>query len=167
MPAVVSDSSPLVYLTRLERSALLREIYGQVLIPSAVWREVAVVGAHLPEGRNVKGAVAEGWLVVKSPATPAASIGERVADLGDGEREAILLALERQALLIDEADGRRTAESLGLRCTGTVGVLVEAKLRRLIPALQPELDRLRSATTFRLADAVCRNALAAVGEALV
>lgn len=165
MPAVVSDSSPFVYLTLLGRFALLHEIYQQILIPDAVWREVAVAGVHLQEGKNVQTAVAAGWLVVATPAAVPASIGLQIADLGEGERGAILLAIERQAMLIiDEADGRKAAERLGVHCTGTVGVLVEARLRALIPALKPELERLRRETNFRVSDAVLARALAGTGE---
>ena len=48
-------------------------------------------------------------------------------------------------LLIDEAAGRRIAIRLGLKVTGVVGVLIEARRRREIPELRPYLERLRSA----------------------
>ena len=57
MLAVVSDSSPLVYLTRLNRFYLLRQLFNGVFIPDAVWREVALEGAAKPEGANVRQAV--------------------------------------------------------------------------------------------------------------
>ena len=165
MPVVVSDSSPLVYLTRLGRFELLRQIYGEVLIPSAVWQEVAVAGAGFPEGGTVRQAVADGWLVPVSAGAVRPSIAASIAGLGDAEREAIQLALERGAMLIvDEADGRQAAMLLGIPTTGTVGVLIEARLRRLITTLKPELDRLRSTTNFRLSDPVYHRALAAVNE---
>lgn len=40
MPAVVSDSSPLIYLTRLGRFSWLEELFGIVTIPQAVWDEI-------------------------------------------------------------------------------------------------------------------------------
>jgi predicted nucleic acid-binding protein len=54
MLAVVSDSSPLVYLTRLDRFELLCQLYDRVFIPPAVWQEVAMEGAARPEGAKVK-----------------------------------------------------------------------------------------------------------------
>ena len=79
-------------------------------------------------------------------ATPQTLAGLPV-DLGPGEREAIALALETAAdlVVLDDQAGRRLARARGLQVTGTVGVLVEARARGLLPALRPELDRLRAA----------------------
>ncbi len=70
-------------------------------------------------------------------------------DLGDGEREAIVLAQELHAdiVLIDEGDGRREAQRRALTMTGTLGVLERAAIRGLID-LPRVLARLQS-TTFR------------------
>ena len=78
-------------------------------------------------------------------------IAPRIADAG--EAEAIALALEAHAelLLMDERLGRDTARHLGLRFIGLIGVLVEAKRRRLIPTIKAELDALRDVAGFRIA----------------
>ena len=57
MPVVVADSSPIVYLSRLGRLGLLHDLYSSVLIPTAVWREVAVEGKGLPEAQALTEAV--------------------------------------------------------------------------------------------------------------
>jgi len=74
-------------------------------------------------------------------------------ELDAGEAEAIALALEAHAelLLMDERLGRDTARHLGLRFIGLIGVLVEAKRRRLIPTIKAELDALRDVAGFRIA----------------
>jgi predicted nucleic acid-binding protein len=163
MPAVVSDSSPLVYLTRLGRFDLLRVLYQQVLVPPAVWREVAVEGAGLAEAESVKQAVTDGWLVVEK--VPEEKVEPSLSELGDGERDAILLARAKNAMLIiDETDGRNIAARLGVRCTGRLGVLVEAKLRSLIPRLRPELNKLKAETNFRFTEELFAEALTKVGE---
>jgi predicted nucleic acid-binding protein len=86
-------------------------------------------------------------------ATPPTLAGLPV-DLGPGEREAIALALEIAAdlVVLDDQVGRRLARARGLQVTGTVGVLIEARSRGLLPVLRPELDRLRAAGLW-LADA--------------
>jgi len=165
MLAVVSDSSPLVYLTRLNRFDLLRQLYEGVFIPNAVWREVAVEGATRPEGVNVKQAVSAGWLRVETAAADALPQDAAFLELGDGEREAIALARSKNALLIiDETAGREIARRLGVRLTGTIGVLVEAKLRGLIPEVRSELKCLKEASNFRFTEELFVAALQKAGE---
>jgi hypothetical protein len=49
---IVSNASPpLVNLARIGKLDLLRELYGKLLIPEAVWREVVVDGAGQPGGQ--------------------------------------------------------------------------------------------------------------------
>ena len=111
MPAVVADSSPLVYLARLNRLGLLHSLYSEVLIPPSVWREVAVEGKELIEGRSLLAAASEGWIRVDSSAASNADENPLLAELDDGEREAIALAIRLHALLIiDEAEGRAAAQ---------------------------------------------------------
>ena len=127
---VVADSGPLHYLILLDLADLLPKLYGEVLIPFAVAKELSSVGA--PE--KVRGwlAVAPAWLRAELVAPEHSGI---VSDaLGIGEREAIALAQIRHAdlLLINDADGRIEARRYGLRVTGTLGVLRVAGERRLI-----------------------------------
>ena len=83
-----------------------------------------------------------------------------------GEAEAIVLALERQAnlLLVDEKLGREAAKTLGLRVTGLLGVLAEAKQARLIERVKPVLDELISEARFWVTPDLYREVLTTVGE---
>lgn len=164
MPAVVSDSSPFVYLAALGRFELLRVLYAEVFIPPAVWNEVAVDGEGRVEADLLRNACSAGWVKVERITT---SIPTELRKLDDGEREAIALAKEKHAILvIDEARGRNAAAKLGIQCTGTVGVLVEARLRGLVPLLRPELERLRSQSNFRFTESLFEAALLRAGEAI-
>lgn len=163
MPAVVSDTSPLIYLTRLGHFGWLREFYGEVLIPPAVWREITEGGAVFPESDTVRRAVEQGWMKVQTP-TPRPLAGD-LAALDPGELEAIQLAQETGGLLIiDEAAGRHVATAMGLRIIGILGVLLEGKTRNLIPLVRPELDRLTHCTTFRLSEDLRLRVLSKAGE---
>jgi len=168
MPAVVSDSSPFVYLARLQRFDLLHTLFDQILIPGAVWREVAVASASNPEGLEVVKAAEAGWLKVEEATANPSFRDQGLLGLGEGEREAILLALQKSALLIiDETDGRKVATRLGITSIGTLGVLVQAKLSGLIPELRAELNRLKAETNFRFTDKLFERALRSVGESVL
>jgi predicted nucleic acid-binding protein len=89
-----------------------------------------------------------------------------VNDLGPGEAEAIALALTAPGslLILDDALGRRIARLNGLTCTGTLGVLIKAKERGLLPQVSPVIEELRR-TTIYLTPALIKNVLEEAGEA--
>jgi predicted nucleic acid-binding protein len=68
-----------------------------------------------------------------------------------GESSAIALALETpgSAIILDDYKARRIAELLNLTYTGTIGVIVKAKLMGLIPSIKPLLEQIRT-TDFRI-----------------
>ena len=87
------------------------------------------------------------------------------ARLGAGEAEAIAIATEvpNAILVMDDAEGRRAARELGLRVTGLLGALVEAKARGLLSAIGPVLDELVAAG-FWISDAMRATVLRSVRE---
>ena len=88
-------------------------------------------------------------------------------ELDEGEAEAIALAREEEVLvvLLDEKDARRVARRLNLHVMGTVGLLIWARRVGAIASLREQLDTLRTLGRFHLSQAVCDEALRAVGEA--
>ncbi len=93
-------------------------------------------------------------------------VGRLSATLDLGECEAIALALETSGslLLIDEKSGRQADRELHLNIVGTVGILILAKERNLIPALAPLLARLISELNFFLTAELVNRILEQVGE---
>lgn len=132
---IVSNTSALINLTRIGKLNLLRELYGELIVPQAVWQEVVVEGAGQPGAEEVKSAV---WIKTQS-VTNKQLVDALQLGLDAGEVEAIALILEigAELLLIDEHLGQETARHLGLRYIGLIGSLVEAKRRGLISAVKP------------------------------
>lgn len=135
--SVVSNAGPLIALARIERLDLLVAVYGEVVIPPTVYREVS--HENLPGGAIV--ARAE-WLQVRHVDNQTAVQRLRFW-LDAGESEAIVLAQQLgSALLMDERRGGGIATALGRRVTDTIGTLIAAKQRGFVSSVTPLLDAL-------------------------
>jgi predicted nucleic acid-binding protein len=160
--SVVSNSSPLINLARIGRLDLLSRLYGELIIPEAVWHEVVVQGAGQTGAHEIETAT---WIRVQ-PVTNRELVRALRHELDTGEAEAIALALEvdTEFLLMDEHLGRETASYMGIRCIGLVGVLVEAKKKGLIGQIRPLLDTLRDLAGFWVSETLYRRVLDDEGE---
>lgn len=150
---VVSDTSPLTALLTIGREDLLRALFAQVLIPPAVETELRRSHPLLPD-----------WLQVKTPThIPDAILNVR---LDPGETEALALALELRAdtVLMDERFGRQAARELGLRATGLLGCLIQAKEARLLNAIAPVINELQNVAGCWFSDSLVAATLRAAGE---
>lgn len=138
---VISDTTAITSLLQIQRPDLLRSLFSEIIIPSAVARELARRHPVLPSFIRVRH--------VKDQATVSALM-ER---LDPGEAEAITLAKETaaDALLIDDRAGRVIAETMGIRCLGLAGAMLLARQLGLIPSLTEILTELESRASFRLA----------------
>lgn len=87
-------------------------------------------------------------------------------ELDLGEAEAVALAVEIQAnqVLIDERRGRLVAARLNLRCTGILGILVEAKSQGLVAEVKPLLDALVNKAGFWVGEPLYNGVLRLVNE---
>lgn len=157
----VTDSSPLIFLAKLNRLDLLRQEAEEVLAPPAVFMEIAgqddEAAFRIEEARRT-------WLQVR-PVKDLRLSAVLKRELGDGEAEAISLALENDAarIVLDDLDARRLADRLGLKVVGTLGLLLAAKLRGEILSLRAEIDRLRR-EGFRAGPALVEEILRVAGE---
>lgn len=147
MMTVVCNSTPLIALSRVGRLELLKEYFGEVYIPQEVYGEVVTRGGDLFGAKEVASAV---WIKVKE-VTNRTAVDFLNTILDKGESEAIVLAKEKNMLLvIDDGEGRNIAESLGLRITGTIGLLLLAAEDGKLD-LKQSLDELM-AVGFRLGE---------------
>lgn len=139
MPELICNTSPVQYLFQAGLLHILPELAGRIIIPPAVAEELAIgrgAGVNLPDPTKLE------WVTIRRPASAAAL--PLITDLGAGEAEVLMLALEsREAItVLDDALARRAAAILRLRITGTLGLLLDAKRAGLIPAVGPVLDLL-------------------------
>jgi predicted nucleic acid-binding protein len=157
---VISDSSSLIAMGAVGQLDLLRTLFGEVIVPQAVWNEVTTPGRA--GARSVQDAE---WIRVVRVSNRTI-IGPLPGTVGPGEAEAMMLAVELSAdvLLLDERRARKIALGLGLPVTGVLGVLLEAKRKRLITAVKPVLDQMEVAVAFRLKRSLYEAALRAAGE---
>jgi hypothetical protein len=149
---VVVDASPLIAFQQIGQLHLLQALFTSLLVPSAVAQEIA---PSVP---------CPSWIVERHLAQPMPPVVLQ-ASLGPGETEAISLALELHAdhLVVDEKAARHLAEGLGLKVIGTLGVLLAAKRKSLIPAVKPQIEALLE-NNFWISPQLVERALAEVGE---
>jgi predicted nucleic acid-binding protein len=148
--AIISDTSCLILLDKINELQILHSLFGTIVTTQDI---VAEFGNVLPE-----------WVEINDPADKDyQTIIE--ATLDKGEASAIALAVEYDdcLLIIDDLKGRKYAQELGLNITGTLGVLIDAKLAGYIPSLKFVLDKIRK-TNFRISDSLITTILTRVGE---
>ena len=160
---VVTNSTPLIALSKINRLELLREVYRSIYIPEEVYTEVVVNGVGKPGAVEVASA---NWIICQ-PVTDKDQVlilhYRTLIDLG--ECGAIVLAQEigAERIIIDDRVARQVAIAKGLPVVGTVGVLRVAKAQGIIPAVKPILDDLRSHGT-RISDKLYHRTLATERE---
>ena len=123
---VVSDTTPLISLLKINRIDLMEKLFGEVMIPTAVFDELTADKRFQLEANQIKQTK---FIVVKLVTNPeSASVLKRATGLDQGESEAIVLTDELKAdlLLMDEAKGRNVSAQMGLKIMGTIGILMAA-----------------------------------------
>ena len=137
---VICNTSPIYYLNRIGLLDLLRLLYHQIAVTDAVVGELEAgrsAGLPVPDISKLP------WVRITNAAR--FTVPDVWPDLGAGESSTILLALEaseRAIVILDDLTARRLAAWKRLRITGTAGVLLKAKQRRLISEVKPSLDKL-------------------------
>jgi predicted nucleic acid-binding protein len=156
----IVDTGPVVVLAKVGRLDLLTGMAREVLLPSPVVREIRRGPAPDPARR----AVEAGWgteVAVRYIRVAVRSVGL----LDPGEQSVLTLALRRPGsrVILDDGQARKAAQSLGLPMLGTVGVIVAARQRGLIPVVAPLFHAIRAAGSY-LDDGLLRRVAASVGE---
>jgi predicted nucleic acid-binding protein len=143
----VSNSGPLIALANINCFQFLQSLFGEIVITDAVYRETTRL-EQLPAARAISNSA---WVKTFTVQDRLAVELLRI-ELDEGESETIVLVRELSAaqILLDERRARRKTSQLGLRTIGTLGILLLAKSRGLVPTIKPQLDALRD-SPFRIA----------------
>jgi len=139
---VIVNTTPIISLSILSLLKLLEDLYGEVLVPEAVHKEVLAGGKY---GTGVHEYLNADW--IRQKRIKILELKKRYFDLHDGEAEVLILAEELMAdlVIMDEYLGRKYAEILGFNITGTLGILLKAKQIGKITKISPLVDKLQQA----------------------
>lgn len=160
MPSAISNTSPLLYLHRINQIDLLPRLFDEVFTVPAVVDELRQGKA---KGYDVPVVEHYTWLQVASPKqVPSEWLA---SDLGRGELETMALALEHRekVVILDDALARRIAKAASLEVWGTLRVLLEAKKRKMIPQMSSVVDELKQSGMW-ISDDVRQRILKLAGE---
>jgi predicted nucleic acid-binding protein len=147
---IVADTTPIHYLSLIGEVEILKELFGRVIIPQAVFDEL-----HRDRTPQlVKDWVDSqpAWLEVKLPSL---ELDDLVKSLGKGEREAIALAIELKAdaLLLDDKRAKSEARRRNVPVITTLNIL-EAAAERGWLDLPDTIVRLRQMNFYLPAEDV-------------
>ncbi|MBF0463320.1 MAG: DUF3368 domain-containing protein [Magnetococcales bacterium] len=158
----VINASPLIFLSRAGRLDLLQGMASLCLVPEPVRTEIEARGEN---DRTVRALRMNPWIkVVAGPATP-----ESIAawGLGPGESSVLAFALADPArntvVVIDDLAAHHCAATLGIPVRGTLGIVLIAKKRGMIPLARPIMEALLAHGMY-LSRSVLDQALTRVGE---
>lgn len=142
---IIADTSCLIVLEKIERLDLLKSMFEEIVITEDVRNEFREIKEVWIKVQNVKDTKRQQLLEF---------------ELDRGEASAIALALENEGstVLIDERKGRKIAEDLGIKIKGTLGVLIEAKLKNEIDSLFDEIIKLKN-VEFRMSEKLIQQIL--------
>lgn len=129
---IISDTTPIISLLKINRLNLLEKLFGEVLIPNAVYNELTTDKRFSDEAELV---IHASYIKTVSVSNPeAVRILRMATGLDQGESEAVVLTDELKAdiLLMDEAKGRTISTQMGITVMGTIGLLISAYEDNLI-----------------------------------
>lgn len=151
MPSVViSDTSTLILLHKINEFNLLRSVYGTLMTTPEI---AAEFGEELPP-----------WITVVSVKDEKyKKFLETQVDCGEASALALATEFENVLLILDDLKARKLAAKLLFKTTGTLGIIHKAKQMGIITQVKPLIDKLLL-TNFRISNEVVNEILKLNGE---
>lgn len=128
---VIADSGPIFSLALIDKLDILNTLFDDIKIPQAVWNEITYDKTK-PDYQKL-------YHFFKDKICQIKGLNELSFLMDYGESESLILYKELQAdfLLIDDKKARNIAETLDIKCIGTIGLLSIAKDQGFIGNLKP------------------------------
>jgi len=163
MQKVVSNSSPIIHLAKIDKLYLLMEYFREIIIPDAVFQECIPDGKSHKEIELIKNTQ---WIKIEKVSN-SNMVRLLLSDLDYGEANAITLANQISAdlILLDDMEAREKARKIELKVTGTIGILLRAKLDGQIKSLKKNMIMLKE-SGFWIKDSLLQKLLAEANESL-
>ncbi|MDD6811034.1 MAG: DUF3368 domain-containing protein [Lachnospiraceae bacterium] len=163
MRKVVVNTTPLIALSNVGQMEILKKLYGEIMIPEAVYRELSVKEESICK-KTVDCSL--DWIQVNKIKNQMAKSMYKT-QLHDGEVEVMILAKEIEAdvVIIDDANAKKHAKYLELPVTGTLGVLIKAKQEGYVDELKPILYQMVQNGIY-ISQSLIEMCLKQVGEIL-
>lgn len=143
---VISDTSPIRGLVSIGQVGLLKQLFGEIIIPPAVKDELLRIKAIKYDFTSFFDL---DWIIIKEIKDKKA-LEELTIHLDLGESETIVLAKELNCdlILMDETKGRKISKSLEIDTLGLIGILISGKKARFLKEIKPFIDELREKYNF-------------------
>ncbi len=156
----IINASPLIFLSRSHHLDLLQAFADNIWVPEPVATEILQRGQQDITAKVIEQTE---WIEVKPVSTIPTIITEW--RLGIGESSVLALAAEHSGVeaIIDDLAGRKCAAGLNISVRGTLGIVLVAKKRGLIPKARPVIENMMVAGLY-LSRKVVDEALSRVGE---
>jgi len=144
MRKIISNTTPILSLLKINKLILLEKLYERIIIPTAVYNEIEK-GKEKPYYLDLK---LIDWIEIRDIKNLDSK--DYFLDLDEGEAEVIILAREQNTdlVIMDEIMGRRIAKQFNLTVTGTIGVLLKAKEKGFVSSIKELLTELQEKGTW-------------------
>ncbi len=155
---IVSNTSPLIFLSKIERLEILTHLFSKIYIPNAVWQEI-IVNNNDDSCYIIKDKIACGQIEIFKVRNEVA-VNTLMGRLHSGVSETIIgageLAIKR--VILDDLYARNKAKHFNLSVTGTLGILILAFHEGIIQDIRTEIQKLKT-VGFRISDDLMKKIL--------
>ncbi|MCI1696501.1 DUF3368 domain-containing protein [Aneurinibacillus aneurinilyticus] len=160
MARIISNTSPLIALSKIHQLHLLWELYDQVFISEAVYEEIIASSDEKSSGKKDVRQAVQNQNISLYQIQDQALVKSMYGKLHKGELETIVGGRELNAdfVLIDEKAARQTAKNFFLTVIGSIGILRIAKRKGKIEQIKPYMDFLMM-EGYRISQSIYRMVL--------